>query len=200
MNFLLASILLLYVLAQDPIPPVVPAPVIPPVAPPVVPPVVPVGPVNPAPAPVVPVPAPVRPVAPVPAPIDVPATTTSIPKDANPALGPVGPVISSETKPLLCGSSTSSSKDCEFTGDYCSFVENFDDNFRATDFLIYDGNPILHEFVVESGRPRIKDGKLIMPLGNTGNSKKSLASIVSTTRFLNFGSFEARMKACYISL
>jgi beta-glucanase (GH16 family) len=121
----------------------------------------------------------------------LPFAMAQAPRAANPT---VGPVVSSETKPLACGAGTTSSEGCEFTGDYCSFVENFDGAFRATDFLIYDGNPINHEFVVESGKPRIKDGMLHMPLGKTENSKKSGANIVSTTRFLNFGSFEARMK------
>jgi beta-glucanase (GH16 family) len=110
------------------------------------------------------------------------------------AQGPVGPVASSETKPLPCGDSTSNSDNCQFKGDFCSFVENFDGPFRATDFQIYDGNPTNHEFVVESGKPVIKNGMLTMPLTQTATPGRALAAIVSTTRFLNYGSFEARLK------
>jgi hypothetical protein len=111
-----------------------------------------------------------------------------------------------QTLPLLCGNSLTDSTACEFKGglfypfltfkDYCSYIENFDGPLRATDFLIYDGNPAEHEFVVESGKPRIVDGQLVMPLGRTEDFAKSGANIVSTTRFLNYGSFEARLKVC----
>jgi hypothetical protein len=103
-------------------------------------------------------------------------------------------LVSTQTLPMLCGNSLTDSRACSFDGDYCSFTENFDGAFRATDFLIYDGNPFNHEFVVESGKPFIRDNQLVMPLGNTGDNENSGAAIVSTTRFLNFGSFEARLK------
>jgi beta-glucanase (GH16 family) len=99
----------------------------------------------------------------------------------------------SETKPLLCGSSTTNLKPCYFAGNYCTFYENFSVPFRAVDFIGYDGS-MSTDFVVESGRPQVIDGNLHLPLIDTNQKGKGGASIVSTTRFLNYGSFEVRLK------
>lgn len=118
--------------------------------------------------------------------------STAPPASSNPST-PVRGSVASETKPLLCGTSTTDATACYFSGNYCSFYEDFNGNFRATDFTIYDGNPLLNDFVVESGKPIIQNGNLVMPLVNNGNAVGT-ASIVSTTRFLNYGSFEAKFK------
>ncbi|KAL3898155.1 MAG: hypothetical protein SGCHY_002938, partial [Lobulomycetales sp.] len=82
---------------------------------------------------------------------------------------------------------------CYFAGDFCTFVEDFSTPLSAQWFAGYDGS-MSTDFVVESGRPEIIDGNLHLPLVDIGNSTRGAATILSTTRFLMYGSFEVRLR------
>jgi beta-glucanase (GH16 family) len=98
-----------------------------------------------------------------------------------------------ETKPLVCKSEGNFDPSaCLFKDQFCSFKTDFSKGFSATDWWKYNGN-MSSEFVVESGTPVVKDGVLAAPLEDK-KVPQAGATIISTTRFLHYGIFEARMK------
>ena len=58
----------------------------------------------------------------------------------------------------------------------------------------YKGDPSKADYIIWSGLPIVKDGVLTCPL-TQAPVKQSYSTIVSTSRFLNYGSFEAKFKS-----
>lgn len=64
----------------------------------------------------------------------------------------------------------------------------------------YNGNPLGTNYVIESGSPSVQNGNLILPLvAKVGSSNQGYATILSTTRVLGYGSYEARIKVAGVS-
>lgn len=94
---------------------------------------------------------------------------------------------------LFILASTADVSQCLFAGSACSFHDDFSNGLRAVDFNMYNGDPVSASYVVESGTPSIgNDGILSLPLIKTPQAPFG-ATIMSTTRFLSYGFFEARL-------
>lgn len=95
--------------------------------------------------------------------------------------------------PLICGSKTDDVSNCQFDGNNCFFYRNFD-TLKSVPWHEYNGDPTSADFIIEDGTPSTQNGILYLPLLQT-NVAQARATIMSTTRFLNYGSFEASMSS-----
>lgn len=103
-------------------------------------------------------------------------------------------IVQGETKAMPCFGSTTDVSKCLFDGDHCSFVDNFDTPLSTIMYdPKYNGN-LSTNYITEAGIPKIVDNKLVCPLIRQPGQIQAQATIMSTTRFLQFGSFEARLK------
>ncbi|KAI9203201.1 concanavalin A-like lectin/glucanase domain-containing protein [Polychytrium aggregatum] len=99
---------------------------------------------------------------------------------------------SAQFSPLKCFGDVNNTARCEYSGDNCYFFDDFN-TLSAAPWSSYTGD-MSANFVIESGSPYVKDGILYMPLLESfPNAHRGNASIMSTTGFLNYGSFEARL-------
>lgn len=79
---------------------------------------------------------------------------------------------------------------CYFKDDYCNFYEGFDGPLNIISHDLYKGD-LSHDFQLDGGSPYVKDGILSLPLVKDG--KKLAATVISTTRLLNYGSYGKRI-------
>lgn len=94
----------------------------------------------------------------------------------------------------LKSASTDDVSACYFKDNYCNFFEGFDAPLQAISIDRYNGDPNSADWVLESGHPTVNNGILTMPLINNGAGNVAGSAILSSTHFLNYGSFEVRMK------
>lgn len=79
---------------------------------------------------------------------------------------------------------------CEFKG---CFATDFT-NLNAIYWSDYNGDPKTSDFIIQSGTPTIQNRILKLPL-LPSDSIQSTATVISTTRFLNYGIIEVKLKA-----
>ncbi|KAI9206145.1 concanavalin A-like lectin/glucanase domain-containing protein [Polychytrium aggregatum] len=105
----------------------------------------------------------------------------------------VASAVSAQFYPLKCGNQTADVSACLFQDDSCYFFDDFD-TLSAVEWGNYTGDPSTAHFVIEAGLPYVNGSILYMPLIKPpAGVPNANATIMSTTRFMNYGSFEARL-------
>ena len=95
---------------------------------------------------------------------------------------------------LVIKASTTDLSKCYFAADTCDFYDTFDTPLYAKYWDQYKGDPSTADYVIWAGLPSVENGTFYAPLNQT-TVKQSASTIVSTSRFLNYGTFQARFKS-----